>query len=84
MKMKFLDSRKELNVDEEAWKGMKKQLENIREKEFWTFLAEHAARMRVLAMGDVEVTDKGIDLLPPQAKKHLASEATPIPETKQF
>jgi hypothetical protein len=86
MKILFPEKNIGSKLDAGAWKGMRDELENIRnssDSEKWERLSSLAMNMKILAAEKVEVTDKGLEITMPEKREGLES-APALPETKQF
>ena len=84
MSIKILapDKSSQLNIDNQAWQGMKQELEQDRNGKWWRF-TDLAMAMKILAADKAEITDQGLEItmLPPESFK---SEKKPRPERRSF
>jgi len=81
--VKLMDSKRDLHLDEVAWRGMKHHFNEKKNSDEIGQAFDVAEAMTILAAEKVEVTDQGLKLTMPKKKESLA--VTPdIPETKQF
>jgi len=84
-KLIFPNKVKRSTVEPEIWSLGREKLQNHRLGNKWKSFAALAATMKILAAEQIQITDKGLEVLMPKSKKDFKTKTTEsLPQTKKF